>query len=76
MNMQNVLEAIELLDRNKLAPDAVAKLIAVALDLATRLNRGLDMVNLPRTEQIARIRSGVRIRRYLWRPITFGMLGA
>lgn len=49
MNMQNVLEVIELLDRNKLAPDAVTKLIAVALDLATRLNSGLDSVNLPET---------------------------
>lgn len=46
-NLSGVIEALHVLDNEKLAPDAVTSLLNVALTLVHDLNRNLDKVSLP-----------------------------
>lgn len=42
-----VLEALEIIDNEKVAPGAVTALIGAALHIATEIDSALDSVNLP-----------------------------
>ena len=48
-NLQGLIEALRVLDDEKVAPNAVTSLIRTALALAGDLNRNLDVVALPET---------------------------
>lgn len=47
LKLANVMEAIDLLNHDNLAPEAVTTLISVARLMADELNRNLDSANLP-----------------------------
>ncbi|WP_353428915.1 hypothetical protein [Paracoccus denitrificans] len=42
-----VLEALEIIDNENVAPNAVTALIGAALNIAVEINSALDSVNLP-----------------------------
>ncbi len=46
VQLEGVLEAMAILDKEKCAPAAVTALIVVAVDLASQLNIGLDSLSL------------------------------
>lgn len=49
-NLGGVIEAIHILDNEKVGPDAVTALLNVAMALIDDLNRNLDLVALPEDE--------------------------
>lgn len=48
LSLCNVLTAIDVLNHDQLAPDAVTSLIAVAKGMAESINTALDLTNLPK----------------------------
>ena len=48
MHLQGILEALEILDNEGVAPSAVTSLIIIAKNLATEINEQLDSAVLPK----------------------------